>query len=257
MSGQSNTPFDLDPDFYAQLIDFDKRLAREAPFLQQHLARAPGQRVLELACGTGHHAVALSEWGFDVTATDASPAMIDYCERTHGDSPQRRWTVLELEQLNRLPGRFDAIICLGNSLALLPDNATVDGVLTQIAAHLAPGGICILQVLNLYRLADGPLLWQRVREMTLHGRNYLIVKGVHRCGNRGYVNVVQLDQAALGDLSHCRSTPLLALEPTELAPAAAQAGLVELAFFGSYAGIPFDTATSNDLIVVARRGPAA
>lgn len=253
MSGQPATPFDLDPEFYAQLIDFDQRLAREGPFLQQHLDHAPGQRILELACGTGHHAVALTEWGYDVTATDASPAMIDYCERTHGEDPRRRWTVLDLEQLDHLPGRFDAIICLGNSLALLPNEAKVADVLTQIAAHLAPGGVCILQVLNLYRLADGPLLWQRVRAMTLHGRDYLVVKGVHRCGNRGYVDVVQLEQAALSDLSHCRSTPLLALAPTDLEPAASAAGLTDVQFFGNYAGAPFDTATSGDLIMVARR----
>jgi SAM-dependent methyltransferase len=253
MSGQPATSFDLDPEFYAQLIDFDERLAREGPFLQQHLDHAPGKRVLELACGTGHHAVALTEWGYDVTATDASPPMIDYCERTHGEAPQRRWTGLDLEQLDRLPDQFDAIICLGNSLALLSDEAKVDDVLTQIAAHLAPGGVCIMQVLNLYRLPDGELVWQRVRAMTLHGRDYLIVKGIHRCGDCGWVNIVQLDQAALSDLSQCRSTPLLGLAPTELEPAATEAGLTDVQFFGNYAGAPFDIATSGDLIMVARR----
>lgn len=41
----------------------------------------PGQRVLELACGTGEDAVWLAQRGVRVTATDGSPAMIALTQR--------------------------------------------------------------------------------------------------------------------------------------------------------------------------------
>ncbi|MEZ4768408.1 MAG: methyltransferase domain-containing protein [Caldilineales bacterium] len=42
---------------------------------------APGDRVLELGCGTGEDAVWLAQRGVHVTATDASTAMLDAAQR--------------------------------------------------------------------------------------------------------------------------------------------------------------------------------
>ncbi len=79
----------------------------------------PGARVLDCACGTGMLAVGLARRGFQVTASDASPAMV---ERTralaeqHGvdiDVERRAWDELA-EPPERTP--FDAVLCVGNSL---------------------------------------------------------------------------------------------------------------------------------------------
>jgi len=76
----------------------------------------PGARVLDCAAGTGTLAVGLALRGHDVTATDASEAMI---ERTRALAAERgvevRARVCRWEDLAaREP--FDAVFCVGNAL---------------------------------------------------------------------------------------------------------------------------------------------
>src|SRR3954453_24142181 len=75
-----------------------------------------GRRVLDCAGGTGQLAVGLALRGFDVTACDASPAMVDRARalaRAHRvalDTAVRRWEDLDAEPV------FHAVFCVGNSL---------------------------------------------------------------------------------------------------------------------------------------------
>jgi SAM-dependent methyltransferase len=93
---------------------------------------APGARVLDCACGTGTLAVGLALAGFEVSASDASEAMV---ERTralaaaHGapvETQTRAWEDLE-------GGPFDAVFCVGNSITHARDRraalAAMRGVL--------------------------------------------------------------------------------------------------------------------------------
>jgi len=52
-------------------------LLREAVWRRLDARFSPGDRVLELACGTGEDAVHLARRGVRITATDASPAMVE------------------------------------------------------------------------------------------------------------------------------------------------------------------------------------
>ena len=77
---------------------------------------SPGARVLDCACGTGTLAVGLALRGFDVTASDASEAMVARARAlaaAHGarvEAGARRWEELE-------GGPFDAVFCVGNSIS--------------------------------------------------------------------------------------------------------------------------------------------
>jgi len=56
-------------------------LLREAVWRRLDARFAPGDRVLELACGTGEDAIHLARRGVQVTALDASPAMVETARR--------------------------------------------------------------------------------------------------------------------------------------------------------------------------------
>ena len=62
---------------YDQAIDWEQRLARELPFLTKVIQDTPNARILDLACGSGRHAVALASQGYQVTGLDLSPQMIE------------------------------------------------------------------------------------------------------------------------------------------------------------------------------------
>jgi SAM-dependent methyltransferase len=69
-------------------VDFtDTRLGRWLRGrVWQHLDFAPGQRVLELGCGTGEDALFLARRGVSVLATDVSAGMLAEAERKAGGS---------------------------------------------------------------------------------------------------------------------------------------------------------------------------
>ena len=61
--------------FFDVMTDWQSRLAYEMPFLLQLLGPAGG-RVLDAACGTGWHSIALAEAGYQATGADISLLMV-------------------------------------------------------------------------------------------------------------------------------------------------------------------------------------
>jgi SAM-dependent methyltransferase len=142
---------------------------------------APGARVLDCAAGTGQLAVGLALRGFDVTASDASAAMV---ERTRRLAEQRgaalrtatcAWAELGGQGWSE---PFDAVFCVGNSLAHAEGGAGRRAALSAMAALLRPGGLLVVTSRN----------WERVRAtrtglevddrlVERGGRRALVVRG--------------------------------------------------------------------------------
>jgi len=246
--------FDDMSDVYEAIIDWPKRLANEAPFFRGLFERANVARVADVACGTGRHADMFRSWGLEVHASDISPVMIQRAKEAFGESQRLRWTVQGFEHPLGPPGYFDAVVCLGNSLALAPDAATAAQALRHMLQALRPGGLAIVHVLNLWKLPQGPCVWQKVVTKSLPRGSSLILKGVHRCADRGYVDLVVLDNASDQEPIFSRSVRFLGLKAQDLDATARESGAVDVTFFGSHQNQPYDALESTDLILVARRG---
>jgi SAM-dependent methyltransferase len=141
----------------------------------------PDTRVLDCAAGTGELAVGLRLRGFDVTATDASQAMI---ERTRQLAAARgvalRAAVCKWEQLieQGWSNSFDAVWCVGNSLAHAPGQAARRAALGQMAGVLRPGGLLALTSRNWELVRDeGSGLRIGKRLVERDGRRAVVVYG--------------------------------------------------------------------------------
>ena len=110
-----------------------------------------GQRALDAGCGTGKSFLPLLERGFEVTACDASAAMLDVAASKvapHGVSLHCR----DLRALDPL-GEFDLITCLDDVANYLTDPAELTAALVGLAANLRPGGLLVFDAntLDTYR----------------------------------------------------------------------------------------------------------
>lgn len=249
----STPAFDDRADCYDALIDWPKRLANEEPFYRGLFERNGVRRVLDAACGTGRHAAMFRSWGCAVEGADLSPAMIAQCQRQFGESPTLRWVVRPFDQTVEPAESFDAAICVGNSLALAADIATAERAVRQMLSAVRPGGVCVLQVLNLWHLPDGPTVWQKCKRVPLDGVDHVLVKGVHRAGNRGFVDLVDLTLMPDGVVPRYDCPTFLGLEAADVVRMAGQAGAREVRCYGGYRGAAYERDRSTDLIVVAER----
>ncbi len=246
---------------YDALMDWDQRLAREALFFRQWCEQVRAKRVLDAACGSGRHAALLHGWGLQVEGADASPAMIAQAQQLWGEPVNLRWVVRGFDQPVDAPANFDLCFCIGNSLALAYDPIIMRRAIGCMLQSLVPGGLLVIQVLNLFRLPDGPVNWQKHKRITpppsliddnaVAPGDWWISKGVHRNGQQGYVDVLAMNHA--GECVLAQSHRFAGITAEFLIEAAQLGGAQNITITGQYDGQPYQPEQSTDLVLVAQR----
>lgn len=112
---------------------------------------APGARLLDLGCGTGHHMIWARSRGYEAAGTDGSEAMLAEARRLNPTSE------LHLAPADALPfpeASFDAILCI-EVLRYLPQ---IDPCLREMTRVLKPRGVALATASPLLNLNGFPLL---------------------------------------------------------------------------------------------------
>ncbi len=139
------------------LIDWDGRAASEGSFFIDVLKQHGCQTVIDAACGTGFHSVQLLRAGFEVASIDGNPQMLAKAF----DNARERGFILRTVQsdwrwMSRdVVGRYDAIICLGNSYTHIFNEHDRRRALAEFYSLLKHDGILILDQRNYDALLEG------------------------------------------------------------------------------------------------------
>jgi SAM-dependent methyltransferase len=104
-----------------------------------------GQRLLDLACGTGSSFLPFLRRGFSVTACDASQSMLALAAAKAPEVELVRCDIRALPDL----GSFDLVTCFDDSLNYLLDEAELTAALAGMEAALAPGGVVVFDLNSL------------------------------------------------------------------------------------------------------------
>ena len=138
-----------------------------------------GGRVLDCACGIGQLAVGLALGGFDVVASDASPAMVQRTEQLAADNGvDLRAVTCAWEDLTpeTVGGPFDAVFCVGNSLTHAPDGDARRAALGAMASVLRGDGLLVVTSRNWERQRGRGSGLEIADELVeRHGRSGLVV----------------------------------------------------------------------------------
>jgi SAM-dependent methyltransferase len=120
------------------------------------LGLQPGDRVLDLACGSGEHALRLARRGLDVLGVDIAPSLIAHCRQQAADlgTTTARFEAGDMRDL-AYQAKFDAVLLLSGSFGFF-DDATNQGVLARVARALRrpepaegqPGGRLLVDVFD-------------------------------------------------------------------------------------------------------------
>jgi ubiquinone/menaquinone biosynthesis C-methylase UbiE len=140
---------------YAELYDIfykDKPYAEEAAFVHyclQKFGKQPTRSVLELACGTGSHAIELEKFGYSIFATDSSDSMLAVArQKVRSLSSQVEFHNQDMRSLNLKERPFDAAICLFDSIGYVVTNEALMQTLQGINRYLHADGLLIFEFLN-------------------------------------------------------------------------------------------------------------
>lgn len=115
--------------FRGAAVDFWQAVAPppddDISFLTSVFGAPAGQEILDVPCGTGRHAIVLARAGYRVTGVDISAD----CLARAGDaasnlpSPSVEWRQSDMRDLP-WSGRFDGVLCFGNSFGYMDRKGT-------------------------------------------------------------------------------------------------------------------------------------
>lgn len=143
-------------DKWDELIDWEARAKSEGRFFIDVLKARGKKTVLDVATGTGFHSIQLMKAGFDVTSADGSAEMLARAFENGRQQGLLLKTVhADWRWLNKdVNGKYDAIICLGNSFTHLFDENDRRRALAEFYAALKHDGILIIDQRNYDSILD-------------------------------------------------------------------------------------------------------
>jgi glycine/sarcosine N-methyltransferase len=239
---------------YDRFVNWEGRLAHELPFLGRLFAGHGVVRVLDAACGTGHHAIALAKQGYQVMGADLSAAMIEQARlNAAAAGVQVGFAVAGFGGLAAIGQTFDAVLCLGNSLPHLLTEKALAEALSDFAAVLHPGGLVVIQNRNFDRVWRRRERFMGPQSCREGEREWVFVRFYDFHEATVTFNMIRLRRDGETWTQDIESTELRPIFRDELAAALGRAGFFQAAFHGGYDGSPFDPAHSNDLIAVAQK----
>lgn len=252
--------YDAFSEDYDRFVNWEARLSFEMPFFRSLFRARNITRILDVACGTGRHAIAFAKEGYEVMATDISSAMVEHA-RANVAQAGVDVQVMKLgfgELAGAVPGVYNAVTCLGNSLPHLTSEDALYAALRDMRAMLAPSGLLVIQNRNFDRVLETR---ERFMPPEVHcegDQEWMFMRFYDFRGELLRFNVMRLYRQGDGEwTSHIEATEIRAWHYAALRDTLSDVGLGVTHAYGSYRGESFDPSKSGDLVLMAERSESS
>jgi len=254
MNKQAYNDFSFD---YDKFVNWGSRLGFELPFIEAQIERLGSDvRVLDAACGTGMHAIALAQRGIKVAGADLSDGMVKKARTNAALANQEvRFEQGGFGELSKVFGEesFEVVLCLGNSLPHILSEPELAHALSDFADCLQPGGLLIIQNRNFDAVMALKERWMEPQSYKEEEREWLFLRFYDYIGD-GTIdfNIVTLRREQHGGWQQVvTSTRLRPLLQADLEIALEKAGFEAIQTYGDLSGTAFDRSNSGNLVVTA------
>ncbi len=231
----------FDTPFYHILYDYrnDDEARHFMTNLVDHLKLAKNDKILDLPCGKGRHAIFLHEKGFNTTGADLSENSIKYAKQF--EKAGLNFDIHDMR--NPLKGSYDAIFNLFTSFGYFNQETTNIKVLKNFKNALRPGGHIVIDFLNLEKVIENLVPEQHISKKGIDftirknvSDNFIIKKIIvkHKQEVHHYIEKVQ------------------ALDLDKMKLFTKAAGLEIQEIFGDYDLNPFNKSHSERLILLMK-----
>lgn len=246
---------------YDRMIPWENRLKRERPFFEKIFEVNQIKSLLDLACGTGKHAIMFNQLGLKVTGMDQSKAMVQRAEYNASEAGAEviftQGDFLNFQaklQTSPLAGNtFDAVTVLGNSLPHLLTKDELHQALVNIGEVLNKDGLVLIQNRNYNKvLAEqnrfmAPNWWKE-------GNQEKIFFRFMDFQEEGLTfNILTLEKKEDNWAYTVSSNNLWPMTSGDLEVALREAGFTNLELYGDFFLKPYNPDNSQDLVIIARK----
>ena len=246
---------------YDRFVNWQGRLAYEMPFIEEqinHLRQNLHRplHILDTACGTGMHAIALAKAGHLVSAADLFPQMVEKSKQNaSAEGVDVNFQVAGLGEMENAFGReqFDLLLCMGNSLPHILSEQELISSLEDFASVLRLGGMVLIQNRNFDAVMQERARWMEP-QVYRSGEDEWIFQRFYDFLSNGLIrfNIVTLYRREETEWqSTVASTMLRPQLSDDLIPLLSQAGFNNIRFYGSMQGEEFSAESSGNLIITA------
>lgn len=124
---------------YDQRFDFARAANRLHDLIQQH-GDATARRLLDVACGTGTYLTHLRHHD-EVEGLDLDSTMLALARERHPAIPLHQGDLVDFD----LGRQFDAVVCLGSSIAYARTLPKLRQAMATLARHTNAGGVIVVE----------------------------------------------------------------------------------------------------------------
>jgi|SRR5215831_2933015 len=148
----NNSYFDgLYKDIWRAIIP-SELTAKETEFVLQYFELKPADKVMDIMCGYGRHAIALARKGMSVTAVDNLKDYINEINKTaREEGLQLKGIQADIVQY-QIDQQYDLALCMGNSLNFFNADDAYQ-ILANIHSHLNTTGHLLINTWSLAEIA--------------------------------------------------------------------------------------------------------
>jgi len=120
--------------------DYAREAGRVDRAIQEYQAAGAGERLLDVACGTGMH-LSYLRTRYDVQGLDISPDALAIAEQRCPGVPFYVGNMRTFQ----LKERFDVVTCLFGAVGYMTTLTDLSEAIAQMALHLKPGGVLVVE----------------------------------------------------------------------------------------------------------------
>ncbi|MBI9105736.1 MAG: class I SAM-dependent methyltransferase [Spirochaetales bacterium] len=217
--------YDLIAEQYSQLFPPDQR---RAGFIADELS-PQAIRILDAGCATGDLSFELATRGYSITGIDFNKAMVNIAvERAAGGTLAPEFLHRNMLAIDDL-GKYDGIVCFGNTLPHLLCEEDVLSFLITAGRHLNQGGRLIIQIINFnVMMKKSSFDFPEIEtETTVFNRRYEVVEG-------GFINFMISTIDKTSGMKSSGSVKLLPLYQNRMLKLLKAAGFKDISVYKDY-----------------------
>lgn len=215
----------------------------EVKRMMDWLALPQGATVLDFCCGMGRHALALTEFGYEVTGVDLSNVLLKEA-RQLDDQQQVRWLQGDMRNVP-LNESFDAVVNLFTSFGYFESDEENGRVIHEINRLLKPGGKFIIDFLN------AAFVQERLVPESHRAEYGLDIYESRRIENGFVKKKIRIVEAGSKEREYDEQVKLYGL--TKMENFIRETGLRIDKVYGSYDATPYEEHSSPRLIIVGHK----